>query len=263
MNLFKYELFTYFPDPDNKFIGIDIIVRPNLKILFKILSYILENNIDIHNYIHSDLSGDKTYLFIICNFSESKVSPEELIKSIKKLFKDDIINIEYSSKILDSWHASKLFPYVLNNRRSILLGRSNLEAIIFEVRNRMNDELGSALLYHIGVAVGRRLFERLKKVYGEKLNELNNLIELMRLTFETHGWGRVREYKVGDKLISVYIDNLWECEIQLNKTSYGSHYVRGILKGIFEEYGFKDITINEDKCITRGDEFCSFIIRYK
>jgi len=87
-----------------------------------------------------------------------------------------------------------------------------------------------------------------------------NLLKLCKLTIESHGWAKITKYSVNENKIIIEFSRLWECEIQLGKAAYGSHLLRGIITALTERLLGTKVSVYEDKCITKGDNLCRFLI---
>ena len=116
---------------------------------------------------------------------------------------------------------------------------------------------GMALLYHIGMAMGSSLMDRLKDLYESNEDALRHA--LLYVEALGHGLFELSEYRDGSKCV-VAAEELFEC-ISPERGAEGSHFFRGMLAGFLSRLWGVDaarIEVEEVRCMGRGDDKCVF-----
>ncbi len=255
-----YEIGTFVTNGDKNYYSLELIVKNVPGVIFKIGQRFAERNINIVRFIHSDTEGDTTVIFIVGDFTKSKVSPEKLYEELKR-DSEYILEIAFSNKAGNVYYPAHLFPITLDNNRAILFGLANIYGLIYDLRKNIGVDTANTLLYHLGYGVGEAVYKhhfKPRKYSPDNLEEVMNLIDAIMVSY---GWGILKNYQfLGDKIFLEFED-LWECEAQKNmEDTYGSHYFRGILGGFFGSLFDTKADVEEVKCIARGDDVCRFEI---
>jgi len=181
----------------------------------------------------------------------------EEIKRVRYVDEVDVIKPLFEGFTTDKF----FFPLIMAGDRAIILRKPLYEGLI----KRLRSELGSgyeAILYYMGVEMGREAFKDHIKVAGR---DLNRLIIVVEEFFRLVGFGviKITDIELGKKCTIRVFDN-FECELFTDLKESSSHLIRGILAGWFAEAsGISDISrirAVEVKCIAKGDPYCEIVI---
>lgn len=188
------------------------------------ISVHLKNLIDegIISYKSHPMDRRSKLFYIIAKYI-GEIYPDKIIYKIPEL--DSGINTK-----------EKMFTEIFRQYKSILLGHG-LQLEPLEVETGKN--------------VGKKLFSTLE------FESFNELIDAISTIFENLELGHI---KLGsdDPLILKNYECI-ECkQLQYNMTL--CNITKGILKGIFEEYYQKEVSIEEVECISKYDDCCTFLI---
>jgi len=124
-----------------------------------------------------------------------------------------------------------LFPLTLLGNRAIVLRKVIYESLL----TYLDKMLGSgykALLYHVGVNVGRDAFKDHEKIVGRDPKALTTLLEIL---FRNTGYGvlKILELNEEKKRVRVRVYNCFECEIFKKSGEPSSSFIRGFISGWF------------------------------
>ena len=206
------------------------------------------------------ISEESGRFFIAIDLKDGSITSEELLKEFRGN-RNFVISINISPTLEDIIFPSRFCIKDLGGLRAILLSLANMKGIILGIKKEMGS-VGDTFLYHLGHNVGEEIY----RMYAEprKINDVIKGVLLLEALARGAGWGDVTEYeKLNDKII-IRFEQLWECEIQKNITDKpASNYVRGILTGFFKSLLRREISVEETKCIAKGDQYCQFEMTLK
>ena len=198
----------------------------------------------------------KAYIVVDMHGSEDKVG---IIKrEIQEI--NFVEKVEVFNPLFDGLLAS--LPAVILSMagsRCIIFRKPVYEAFIKSVQNIFGLG-GAAILYHLGIVLGRGSFRDHKKMAG---NDRRLLLSIVEHYFRVVGYGILEIKKIdeneGKATLRVYKN--FECELHKGSNKPKSQYTRGILAGWFQEFfGRKNLKILETRCIARGDPYCEYEI---
>ena len=211
------------------------------------------------NFIETCSVVEDTYnLFLAIDFTDSKTSPEELLKEFRE--EECVFEVSIAPTLQDMIYSSRFCVKDLGGVRAILCGTATMHGLIEGVREEFGEESGDAFLYHIGFGVGKEIYE----IYGKIIN-LKNIEEaaiLLKALADGLAWGNIQDYKIDmeNDVITVKVLGLWECELQKKRKKHSGNFVRGILAGFFKTLLGVEVVVKENKCIAAGDPYCEFEI---
>ena len=120
----------------------------------------------------------------------------------------------------------------------------------------------SVILFTAAVKCGAQLYSRMKKEFGTKEEALRRLSELKK----EENWGNLTFRDVDFVKGSGKVIVADAFETMARKAGKGRetgqpccNFLRGFLSGFFSELFEKPITVTEEKCAGKGDEYCEFI----
>jgi len=120
---------------------------------------------------------------------------------------------------------------------------------------------GAAVLhYNAGKAVGKRIAESLREMFGV---EGIDLILAVTQAVQTTGWGIVEARDVDLKrgLETIIIRECFEALAWRKKPYKACHWSRGYIAGTASVTFGRPVEVVEVKCLATGDEYCEFRVR--
>ncbi|RLE78395.1 MAG: hypothetical protein DRJ56_00015 [Thermoprotei archaeon] len=259
-----YEVGRFVHLPGHSPVGFLIKLAPQaLKIygiLEKIAHVFASRNISIlHLKMSRPVPGKPLYMLLFADVRSGDTSRE---------LKGEIERVEYVDEVaiieprFDGFATDKFFfPLAMAGSRAVILRRPLYEGLIKGLRS----ELGSgyeALLYYMGVEMGRRALRDHQRIAGSDPVRLAAVIEEF---FRLVGFGvlRIVALEVGSRCVArVY--ECFECELFKGSGECTSHLVRGMIAGWFAEVSgissVDGIRAVEVSCIARGDPYCEIVV---
>lgn len=147
---------------------------------------------------------------------------------------------------------------VYSGYRVMVLAQPAFGAFIRSIQSGLGPS-GSAILYHMGVSLGRCAFEGHLPPPSVK-DRCEIAMAITRELLIASGIGRVEIVSLDKRTCSARV-RVWsnfECELFEGSTSPSSHFVRGIIAGWLSSYFGKEVCAEETKCIAMGDDYCEF-----
>ncbi|MEM4382494.1 MAG: V4R domain-containing protein [Candidatus Caldarchaeum sp.] len=193
---------------------------------------------------------------VIVDLTGKNVSAEQLAKSLNILtvVKDvSFIGKQLPNMLVDELH----FPLKLIGDRAIIFREPTIREMVWGVRRQLGTA-GEALLYHIGLNIGKGTWIKFKNVIGQNLHLLP---QYMKYWWLLHSSARVLDLSVDlqKKTAVIKLENNYECSVAGNYGKTFSNMVRGMLAGMFSElFGVEKCV--ENKCIGAGDPYCEFVV---
>lgn len=212
------------------------------------------------NYIETcGVFEEKYILFMVIDFTDSKVSPKEILEEFKKA-KKYVLEVSIAPTFKNIIYPSKFCAKSIGDIRVILFGVANMKGVVEGIKEEFGMRGGYSLLYHLGYGVGEELYEIYAAPLGIKSVEEGSI--LLRALVRGASWGEIIEYEENEDKIIVKFRNLWECEVQVGKVhAPASAYVKGLITGYFKNILGREPIVEETKCIAAGDPYCQFEIR--
>ncbi len=146
------------------------------------------------------------------------------------------------------------FPIVTGQRRLVILDESMVKGLI-QLALRLGAG-GAALLYHVGVSVGKGLVEG----YRGHVTNPRNLVDVCLGILQASGWGIFDVIDFGENHVVIDVHQCLECSLLTRMGHPGrSSLVKGIITGIVEAATGKPCRCEEVECIVRGGDKCRFV----
>jgi predicted hydrocarbon binding protein len=141
--------------------------------------------------------------------------------------------------------------------RAIIYRETVYKGMILGLRKQLG-AAGEALLYHIGLNVGKSVWMSLKNLTIGKIELLPQYLKYWMLLM---GASVVKEVVINmeKKRAVVRVENSYECELGRGAGKPFSNFHRGVFAGIFSELLGSERSV-ETKCIAAGDPYCEFVI---
>lgn len=187
-----------------------------------------------------------------------KLKPEDVLKQIKSLkcvVGASFMEAQFDGLIVDKMH----FPLTIQDKRVILLTLETWG----DMTKRLLDSFGSGaavILYEMGFGTGENKAQNIVARY--KVDGLKALKIILSERISV-GWGIPEIVEFDEEKISavILIKDLFECIPFAGRSQEAkSHFFRGYLAGIFKQLFNKKVTVEETKCVAKGDRNCLFKI---
>lgn len=198
----------------------------------------------ISTIMFADLTGKEELRAPLVKELESLESVEEA-RVIEPLFEGFVVD-------------DVMFPPMLFGERVVILRRPGYEALVRGLRDKIGTGY-EAILYHIGVELGRNYFDSHVRLVGRDLDKLTRICETL---FRLVGYGILR-YEEVDAAEKGGVARVWdsfECELYRGLGRPASHFVRGMIAGWLGKLFQADVKAVEVKCLATGDPYCEFRI---
>ncbi|MEM1949655.1 MAG: V4R domain-containing protein, partial [Candidatus Caldarchaeum sp.] len=193
---------------------------------------------------------------IIVDLTGKPFSAEQLAKSISLL--NVVKDITYYGKQLpDMLFDEHHFPMRIMGERAIIHRESAYGEMILGIKRQLGTG-GDAILYHIGLNIGKGIWNKLKQITGGDLDLLVKHFKYRQLMNKT---SRVKEVNIDLEAgrVVVKLEDNYECSLVKNYGKPFSNLHRGVVAGIFSELVGSEKS-KETKCIAAGDPYCEFVI---
>ena len=144
-----------------------------------------------------------------------------------------------------------------SGQRAVVFVRPFFTAFVRTIQESLGPS-GSAILYHMGVYLGREAFRGHLRFAGDKKRALF----VTRDLFGACGLGKVEIAKL-DEMSEAALVRVWnnfECELFAGSGRPSSHFIRGVIAGWLSAYFDKEMYAEETRCIAMGDDVCEFRI---
>ncbi len=236
-------------------VEVSILMEDVPGMLAKVSKVIAQKGINIiYGVHHKSDDPNATWWCFFADFEN--VDPEELASELTKV--KGVRKIAFTSAakkhlFLDVHHSSLEFF----NERVVLFRVNWLVGIFSDIYRRWGTG-GRVFIYHLGFEGGREAYEAWRKRL--KL-EGKDLIEAALDIIQSLGWISSYSYSLDleDKIAIIKLENNFECSS--SKGMEGSQFLRGVLAGFFTGMFGSECSVDERKCISRGDPYCEFLVR--
>ena len=207
----------------------------------------------------------KVTAIAFCDFTESTVSPENLVKEVEKL--EFIEKIEIIKPRIDGFMSDyKSFPLKIRENRAVIIRDIGYKGLLVGIRKRFGSA-AEAFLYYLGFEAGREYGKDHKKMAKELgIEDPAKIYDIISATmFNSVGYGRMETIKFDSKkpYALIRVHHSFECELERGVNKPYSHLVREMIAGVITELLGKEMHAEEIKCITKGDPYCEFEVIQK
>ncbi len=204
--------------------------------------------------------------FIVADFTETSVEPSDVRRELEKLDSVDYVELvkpQFPQILADTHH----FPIVDDaGSRYIMISEEAQKAIVIRIRERFGPT-GNAFLYYQGVTVGETFKDHCVSM---GITDLRRALELLLIYTLTTGRyrGEIVEYSYGDPLredrIVIRLHHNWECVIARRHgiREPSSFYERGVVAGLVQAFTDRSVSVEETRCLCKGDPYCEFTITF-
>jgi len=193
------------------------------------------------------------------DFTNSSMKPEEMTAQFRHmglLKHTRIFGPTPSGFVYDNF----FYPLKVGNERAIIFRKLSYDALFSGIRKEFGSA-GEVFLYYMGIENGSKLFEDYKQIGGSA--DPRTVAEIASAFGFNMGWGvfKLQELNFKKKTVKIRVYDNFECSAGKGVGKPYSHFLRGIVAGLFL-HCFKTVgTVEETKCIAQGDPFCEFLVR--
>ena len=224
--------------------------------LARVSSLIASRGINIlYGVHHKSEEPDATWWCFFADFSN--VEPEEVISEIARV--EGVRRIAWTP-------APSEKPFFLDTHHSILeffeeravLFRADWLVGIFSNIYKVWGTGGKVFIYHLGFEGGRETYETWRERLGL---EGEDLIRASLDLLQSLGWisGFSFSLDMENEIAVIRLEKNFECAKARGKE--GSQFIRGVIAGFFSGMFSSECSVDERKCVSRGDPYCEFLVR--
>jgi len=202
------------------------------------------------------MNRDSVEVNIIVDLTGKHFSPAQLERSL--LLLTVVKEVRVTGKQLPDMLVDEIhFPLMLVDERAVIFRLSALSELIHGFKRQLG-QAGDALLYHVGLNMGRGVWSALKNMVGVNKELLPSYLKYWMLL---HSTAKVLDISIDweNRKAVVRVEGNYECEIGKGHGKPFSNLHRGVWAGIFSEL-FGAETSVETKCIAAGDPYCEFVV---
>jgi len=265
MMRYSFNIGRFLVRPGRKLHGFLIKLKIRPGVLSKLSAIPAEQNIVIPYLAYSaDQSGETAIALAFLDFTNSDISPKELVRKVKQYdFVEEVIIIK--PKINGFIADTVSNPLTMSGDRAVIFREPGYKGLLASIR-----KFGPGIevfLYYLGVEAGlefgKKHKETAKKLGIAKPEEIyRNISESM---FNCVGYGLMETVKIKTRLpyAIIRVHNCFECELGIGTGKPFSHLVRGMIAGVLTALLGVKMTAIETKCIAKGDPYCEFEVKPK
>ena len=225
--------------------------------LAKVTNVFADEGVNIVKVLVTSVEEGADSLFY-CDFTDVDVKPEKLAEDFRrmKVVKDiKLIEPIIPGLLIDNIH----FPIMISKGRYVINREDCLRSFIKGMRSEFGSA-GEALLYRIGLDMGKGMWQGLDYYTTDAEEKL----EIFKQLFMNTGYGKMdMEIDIIGKEADVIVYDSIECRQGIGSENPYSHYIRGIIAGVFKNIFGGEVDVKEMKCIAVGDEYCEFRVEKK
>ena len=205
--------------------------------------------------------GELGRISFFIDFTGSDVKLEELTQELEEL--EDVESVVVVRPRLEGFIADESFPLLIDDVRGVIFDEAGLRGFFVDFRERLGSG-GEAMLYHLGLEVGREwvsyITTRAEEIGAERLEDIAYLACSI---FTSLGFGQLEIIKLSKEppYIKLRIYNSIECTLVRRKREKPfSQFIRGAITGVSNIILNTEMFAREIKCVTKGDPYCEFEI---
>jgi len=243
--------------PGRRLYGFWMFLKNVPSVLAKVSNTFAKRNINIIKVLATSVENGADALFY-CDFTDSDAEPGDLVKEFKKI--EEVRDIKIIKPVIPGLVIDNIHYIIMISRGRYIINREEcFRGFIKGIREEFGSA-GEALQYRIGIDAGKGLWRGIEN-YAK---DINNKIEILKLIFMNSGYGKMDiKVNLNEKKADIKIYDSIECSQGIGSKEPYSHYIRGMVAGVFEEVFKDDVEVREVKCIAIGDEYCEFKVNIK
>ena len=259
MERFSVDRFLF--SPGRRLIGYVVRGVSKRGVLASVAGFFSDRSLDIaYCSTRAASEGEEGRILLFIDFTDSPLDPYMVADELGKL--DVIGNVEVIEPKIRGFIADTSFPLIIGGARAVLLDESALKGLLLKFRERLGTG-GEAMLYHIGLDVGKERWRYILRMAEEiGAERFMDKVSIAAEVFRSMGYGIMRIRELREELPHAVLE-VWDCiECQLGRPAKRpfSQFIRGLLAGITSVIYEMDMYALETRCIAVGDPHCLFEI---
>lgn len=228
-------------------------------VLFDLLGVMARRGLSIlHFSLSRPQEGKDTLGIVFVDMSGRESEVDDVVAALGKV--RGVKEVRATDPLFDGFAVDEfMFPPKMLGERAIIVRKPAYEAMLKGLRERFGSAY-EAILYNIGLGLGRAYFESHVKLIGR---DLERLVKVAEALFKTAGFGvlKIIEINEMEKSAEIRIYESFECSLFTGSDRPMGHFVRGMLTGWLEGLFGTKLTSVEAACISMNDRYCDFIFK--
>ena len=259
MERFSVDRFIF--SPGRRLVGFVVRGVSKRGVLASVANLFSDRGIDIA-YCSSKaaMKGEKGRILLFVDLTDSPVNPHSIADELRDV--DAVEEVEVIESNVEGFIADTSFPLIVDSARAVLLDDSALKGLLVKFRERLGTG-GEAMLYHIGLDVGKERWRYILRMADEiGAERFIDKVWIAAEVFRSMGYGILRIRELREETPHVTLE-VWDCiECQLGRPSRRpfSQFIRGLLAGLTSIIYETEMYAMENRCIAVGDPYCLFEI---
>lgn len=192
------------------------------------------------------------------DFTDALCTSKEFANALRRL--DVIKKVSFRKPTKSGFVADTFsFPLKIGHERVVIFREPVYESFLVGIRERLSSA-GEMFLYYMGFDIGARISKEYKRLASSE--DVETLCEVAKALVLNLGWAilEVLEIDLTRKTAKIRLYDNFECKLAKRNGKAYSQFFRGAIAGIFTEFFEEEVSVEEVKCIAKGDSFCEFHI---
>ncbi len=237
---------------------LDLVVEADLTLdtFDRLVDVLKELKVDIHSAAIVR-RGDSRLMEVFIDVSDCPISLEQLRERIQSI--TGVKRLEIAEERLPGLAVrSFTYPIVVEEQPVILIEQRMWTGFLQEFKKTFGSGALS-ILFHAGYQGGMVQARRWKPIIKEGPRRV---LKALLLIAKAMGWGDLQLEEFSSRRIAVKVFDCPECApFKGMFKEPQNHLLRGFLSGLFSEALGWNITLTEEMCVAKGDEFCLFVYK--
>jgi predicted hydrocarbon binding protein len=248
--------------PGRKLCGFLVRAKDEPGVLRKILNILAKHKARLKYLAYFMSFGSenvKNALFFL-DLTDCKITPETIASEVRK--SQFVMSIQIIEPNIESLIADSISnPLLMGGERAVIMRSSGYKGLIKGIRERFGSA-GEAFLYYNGVEIGIE-YGKSHRNLGQKLGitdpaRIFEDITLSMFNCVGYGFARMVKLTAESSYMVGRVYNSFECELGRGATEPYSRLLRGMIVGVLTTLFDTKMTVEETKCIAKGDPYCEF-----
>jgi len=207
------------------------------------------------------VEGEEGRVLLVVDFTDATRDPGSVAGRLESL--GAINRVEVIRPRVEGFIADTAFPLIVGSARAVLLDESALRGLLISFREHLGSG-GEAMLYHIGLDVGRERWTYILQM-AEEINaeSFSDKVLIAADVFRSMGYGVMKVEELKEETPYARFE-IWDCiECQLGRPSKRpfSQFIRGLLAGLTSIIYGREMYAKENRCLAMGAPYCEFEIK--
>ncbi len=213
----------------------------------------------IHNYQEGGIVHD----FMIADFTDSPMTPEEVESRIRKIFGNRLLELEWlESGVKGLVYNTRGFPpifFAFNTEiRVILFAVTLWRGLIRSLMTRFGTG-GLYILWALGSDIMKFHAHHISMLKGKLTDE--EIVRIGLAVLQAMGFGIFKLMKFSREEIAIKIEEHFEDAAGKGIPGFQGSFLRGLLSSFFSIIFGEEYECSSAKCVLRGDPYCELVAR--